>query len=209
MGYDDNLDTWNTVTIDGKQYKQQSSWMLDNWGGKMDGQLVSIETMPDLGLVPLKGQPTNNIEKFYRTGVTSSIPSLSSVNDKMNFRGSVSNETNNGIIPNNSFDKQSVNFVVGANVSEKLYVEAKANYIRQSTENRPYIDANRRNVSYSLNYTARHIDLDWLKNYKNPDGTMRSYNGLGGFPMNPYWMLNEFLSNGRKKQASWICICKI
>lgn len=199
MGYDDNLDTWGTVTIDGKQYKQQSSWMLDNWGGKMDGQLISIETMPDLGLVPLKGQPTNNIEKFYRTGVTSTNTlSVSSVSDKINFRGSISNVSNKGIIPNNSFDKQSVNFVVGANVSEKLYVEAKANYIRQSTENRPYIGANRRNVSYSLNYTARHIDLDWLKNYKNPDGTMRSYNGLGGFPMNPYWMLNEFLSNDRR-----------
>lgn len=199
MGYDDNLDTWGTVTVNGQQYKQQSSWMLDNWGGKMDGQLVGIETMPDLGLVPLTGQPKDNIKKFYRTGQTATNTiSLSSVNDKINFRASLSNTSNKGIIPNNSFDKQSVNFLVGANISEKLYVEAKANYIRQATENRPYVGANRRNVSFSLNYTARHINLDWLKNYKNPNGTMRSYNGLGGFPMNPYWMLNEFLSNDRR-----------
>lgn len=216
MGYDDNFDTWGTVTINGQQYKQQSSWMLDNWGGKMDGQMISIETMPDLGLVPLTGQPNDNIQKFYRTGITSTNTlSLTSVNDKINFRGSVSNETNRGIIPNNSFNKQSVNLLVGANVTDKLYVEAKANYIRQSTENRPYIGANRRNVSFSLNYTARHINLDWLKNYKNPDGTMRSYNGLGGFPMNPYWMLNEFLSDDQRnrligymsvkyKLASWL-----
>ncbi len=196
MGYDDNFDTWGNVTVNGQQYKQQAGWMLDNWGGKMDGQLISIETMPDLGLVPLTGQPKDNIKKFYRTGVTTSNTiSVSSVSDKINFRGSASNVSNKGIIPNNSFDKQTVDFLVGVNISEKLYVEAKANYIRQSTENRPYIGANRRNVSFSLNYTARHINLDWLKNYKNPDGTMRSYNGLGGFPMNPYWMLNEFLSN--------------
>lgn len=199
MGYDDNLDTWNNITVNGQQYKQQASWMLDNWGGKMDGQLVSIETMPDLGLVPLTGQPTDNIKKFYRTGVTSTNTlSIASVSDKVNFRASISNLSNKGIIPNNSFDKQTVNFLVGANITQKLYVEAKANYIRQATDNRPYIGANRRNVSFSLNYTARHINLDWLKNYKNPDGTMRSYNGLGGFPMNPYWMLNEFLSNDKR-----------
>lgn len=199
MGYDNNFDTWGTVTVDGKQYKEQSWWMIDNWGGKMDGQLIAIATMPDLGLVPLIGQPKDNIEKFYRTGQTfTNTVALSSVSDKINFRASVSNMSNKGIIPNNSFDKQTINFLVGANVSEKLYVEAKANYIRQSTENRPYIGANRRNLSFSLNYTARHVNLDWLKNYKNPDGTMRTWNGNGGYPLNPYWMLNEFLNNDRR-----------
>lgn len=199
MGYDNNFDTWGTITVSGQQYKEQSGWMIDNWGGKMDGQLIGIATMPDLGLVPLIGQPKDNIKNFYRTGVTTSNTiSLSSVSDKINFRASVSNMSNKGIIPNNSFDKQTINFLVGANVSEKLYVEAKANYIRQATENRPYIGSNRRNVSFSLNYTARHVNLDWLKNYKNADGTMRTWNGNGGYPLNPYWMLNEFLNNDRR-----------
>jgi hypothetical protein len=199
MGYDNNFDTWGTITVSGQQYKEQSGWMIDNWGGKMDGQLIGIATMPDLGLVPLIGQPKDNIKNFYRTGVTTSNTiSLSSVSDKINFRASVSNMSNKGIIPNNSFDKQTINFLVGANVSEKLYVEAKANYIRQATENRPYIGSNRRNVSFSLNYTARHVNLDWLKNYKNADGTMRTWNGNGGYPLNPYWMLNEYLNNDRR-----------
>lgn len=199
MGYDNDFATWNTITVNGQQYKEQAGWMIDNWGGKMDGQLVGIATMPDLGLVPLIGQPKDNIKNFYRTGVTTSNTiSLSSVSDKINFRASVSNMSNKGIIPNNSFDKQTINFLVGANVSEKLYVEAKANYIRQATENRPYIGSNRRNVSFSLNYTARHINLDWLKNYKNADGTMRTWNGNGGYPLNPYWMLNEFLNDDRR-----------
>lgn len=199
MGYDNNFDTWGSVTVDGKQYKNQSGWMIDNWGGKMDGQLVGIETMPDLGLIPLIGQPKDNIKNFYRTGQTfTNTVSLSSVSDKTNFRASVSNMSNKGIIPNNSFDKQTINFLVGSNLSEKLYVEAKANYIRQATENRPYIGSNRRNVSFSLNYTARHVNLDWLKNYKNEDGTMRTWNGNGGYPLNPYWMLNEFLNDDRR-----------
>lgn len=199
MGYDDDFSAWGNVTVNGQEYKQQSWWMLDNFGGKMDGQLVGIETMPDLGLVPLIGQPKDNIKKFYRTGqTTTNTISLSSVSDKINFRASVSNTSNKGIFPNSSFDKQTINFLVGANVSEKLYVEAKANYIRQATENRPYLGANRRNLAFGLNYTARHISLDWLRNYKNPDGTMRNYNNLGGFPLNPYWMLNEFLNDDRR-----------
>lgn len=199
MGYDDDFGTWNNVTINGQQYKQQASWMLDNWGGKMEGQLVSIQTMPELGLIPLIGQPTDNIAKFYRTGQTfTNTLSLSSFSDKINFRGSISNLSNKGIIPNNSFDRQTINFLVGANITDKLHVEAKANYIRQSTKNRPFLGGNRKNIVESVNYTARHINLDWLKNYKNPDGSYRSYNGNGGWPLNPYWILNEFLNNDQR-----------
>jgi TonB-linked SusC/RagA family outer membrane protein len=199
MGYDDNFDTWGKVTIDGKEYLQQSSWMYDNWGGKMDGQLVGIQTMPDLGLVPLKGQPIDNIAKFYRTGETyTNTLSLTSSSDKINFRSSISNLSNRGIVPNNSFDRQTINMLVGANVTDKLYVEAKANYIRQYTKNRPYIGDNRRNIASSLNNAARHIDLAWLEDYKNPDGSMKTYNGNGGFPLNPYWILNEFSNNDKR-----------
>ena len=118
--------------------------MLDNWGGPLDGRLVSIETLPEVGLVPLTGQPLNNIKKFYNTGQTyTNTVSLSSVSDKINFRASMSNLTNKGIVPNNSFNRQTINMVVGANVTNKLYVEAKANYITEVTNNRPYLGPNR------------------------------------------------------------------
>ncbi len=198
MGYDGDFSSWGTANINGTDYPQQASWMYDNWGGPMDGRLISIETLPDLGVVPYNPQPRNNIAKFYRTGQTfTNTVSVTSVTDRINFRASVSNLSNKGIVPNNSSDRQTIDLLIGANITDKLHVEAKANYIHQNTNNRPYLGASRLNITNSLNNVARHVNLDWLKDYKNPDGTMRSYR-TAGFPMNPYWILNEYLNDDKR-----------
>lgn len=194
-GYDGNFTSWNTTTVNGNQYIQWPNWLVDNWGGKMDGQLYSIQTLPDLGLVPLKPQPANNIKDFYRTGQTfTNTLTLSSVTDKINFWSSFSNLSNKGIIPNNSMNKQSIDMLVSANITNKLTVEVKANYIKDHNNNRPYLGQSQRNLAVDLNWIPQEINLNWLKNYKNPDGTMRSFKSSNN-ATNPYWNLNEVLNN--------------
>src|SRR5690606_3068964 len=69
-GYDDDVVSWSTTAVDGVEYPMYPGWMLDQWGPKMEGQLVAIESLPEIGLVPLVGQPEDNIRNFYRTGKT-------------------------------------------------------------------------------------------------------------------------------------------
>ncbi len=196
-GYDNDLSAWNTVTIDGVEYKQHPNWLIDNWGGPLDGQLVAIESMPDLGLVPLTAQPEDNIKSFYRTGKTfTNTISLSGGSDKSNFRLSLSNLSNSGIVPNSTFDRKTINLLVGSSITDKLYVEAKANYIKEDGENRPIIGPTTRGVPNSLGMLPRYIDLDWLKDYKYPNGKMRTWKTPA--PYNPNWLTNEFKSDDQR-----------
>lgn len=199
-GYDDDFSSWSTTTIDGEEYPMYPGWMLDQWGPKMEGQLVAIETLPELGLVPLVGQPEDNIRNFYRTGKTfTNTVAVSSRSEQVNFRLSLSNLNNQSIIPNSSFDRNTVNMNVGASITDKLTVEAKVNYINQEGKNRPVIgQSSSESIAPSLNLLGRHVDLDWIKDYKTEDGEYRNWKNNS--PTNPYWIQNEFLTEDTRNR---------
>jgi TonB-linked SusC/RagA family outer membrane protein len=193
-GYDDNYTSLNTVTIGGQQVIQWPNWLIDNWGGKMDGQPISVETWPELGLKPYTPRPVNNLQRFYNTGSTlTNTVGASGGDDKTVYRFSASDLHNEGIIPHQSLQRQTLDLRVSANVTPKLYIDAKINYIREKGENRPQNGINFTNVAADLNIIPNFIDLDWLKNYKRPDGSM--VNWKAGSPYNPYWVVNEIKEN--------------
>lgn len=199
-GYDESWDSWagDSVTISGKTYPYQPDWLEDQWGGPLDGRMAVIKTMPELGPVPMSPQPEDNFRKFFRTGSTfTNTVSFTKGTDNTNVRLSLSNLSNKGIMPNNSFNRQTANLIASVNITDRLKFEAKANYIRETNKNRPEIGRSFENPFMDLSNTARHINLDWLKNYKRPDGTMVNWL-TNGIIMNPYWVLNEVLEDDQR-----------
>ncbi len=198
-GYDDSYIYWTDSTvINGVKYQLQPDWIEDQWGGPLDGRLAVIQTMPELGPVPMSPQPEDNVRKFYRTGSTyTNTLALTGGSENANIRLSLSNLSNKGIVPNNSMNRQTVNLIVGANITPRFKVEAKANYIRETNKNRPAIGSSFLNIHRNFSRLARHINLDWLKNYKRPDGSMVNWVNNGAI-MNPYWVLNEILNDDQR-----------
>lgn len=193
-GYDDNYTSFNTIDVNGQEFSQWPGWLVDNWGGKMDGRMLYIETWPELGAVPYSPQPTDRLKDFYRTGSTfTNTVGVSGGNGNTTYRFSASDMHNRGIVPNSSINRQTLNLRVASNVSDKLSVEGKINYIRQGAKNRPENGISFANVSASLNIIPQWVDLDWLKDYKRPNGSMTNYKSGG--PYNPYWVVNEFVNN--------------
>jgi TonB-linked SusC/RagA family outer membrane protein len=206
-GYDDNYTALNTITVDGQQYTQWPSWLIDNWGGKMDGRMIYMETWPELGSVPFTPQPTDRLKDFYRTGSTfTNSVGLSGGNANTTFRFSASDMRNTGIVPNSSLNRQTLNLRVSSNVTDKLSVEAKINYIRQKGKNRPENGISFNNVAASLNIIPQWVDLDWLKDYKRQDGSMTNYRS--GVPFNPYWIVNEFVNNDARDRVIGFLLAK-
>ena len=75
---------------------------------------------------------------FYRTGATlTNTVGISGGSDRGTYRLSVSDMRNRGIVPNASFNRQTVNLLVNFKVTSKLTVETKINYIRQDESNPP------------------------------------------------------------------------
>lgn len=196
-GYDDNYDSFEKMTIDGVEYDAWPTWLVDNWGGRMDGRNIVLTAWPELGPKPYNPQPEDNQREFFRTGKTfTNTIAVSGGTEKGTYRLSVGDMRNEGIIPNNSVQRQNINLLASLNVTKRLSVEAKVNYIRQKGENRPEVGGLLTSPIASMMATPRFIDLDWQKDYKRPNGTM--YGFKAGSPSNPYWLLNELLSEDRR-----------
>jgi TonB-dependent SusC/RagA subfamily outer membrane receptor len=105
------------------------SWLNTEWGGKYDGRKLIFQAFPELGPVPYTAQPSDNIKKFYQTGstITNTI-GLSGGDEKTSYRFSLSDLRNDGIVPTNKLDRQTINLRISSKVTERLSVDAKINY---------------------------------------------------------------------------------
>jgi TonB-linked SusC/RagA family outer membrane protein len=215
-GYDDNYAMFGTATVGGQEVSVFPSWLTDHWGGKYDGRPIQLEMWPDAGLITYSPSGEDNIRKFYRTGATyTNTVGISGGNEKVNYRLSLSDLRNTGIVPLSSINRQTINLRVGFNATDKLYFEGKINYIHNKGNGRPANGLDINTVPYSLNRIPSFINLDLLRNYKSPDGA--SNNWADGRPFNPYWIVNEMPSHdtrdrmigyvlGRYNFTSWLSL---
>tara|TARA_R110002049_G_scaffold28018_5_gene96679 strand:- start:36552 stop:39695 length:3144 start_codon:yes stop_codon:yes gene_type:complete len=198
VGYDDTFG-FNTSEYEGVEYPAQGGG-IDSWGGKFDGRQILITNLIDLGPVSYSAQPKTNLRGFYNVGSTlTNTLAVSGSSDKVNYRVSASTLKNKGIVPNSSFGRQTFAVTFGADVTDRLHIETKANYIKSGADNRPIVGVSSgRNVAAALNLIPRNIDLAWLAqgNGRNEDGSYRNYKG--GSPTNPYWLINEVTSEDNR-----------
>jgi len=193
-GYDGDYNSFDTKIIDGQEVSVWPAWLIDNWGGRMDGRPIMYEYAPEWGVQPYTAQPTDNIANFFRTGTTfTNTVAISGGTDRNTLRLSLSDMRNQSIVPNSSLNRQSVSIRANSQVSEKLFVDAKVDYIRQEGNNRIQNGIALINLPSSLGVLPRSVDLEWMKDYRKEDGRMQSYKS--GSPYNPYWITERFKNN--------------
>ena len=206
-GYDGDYLSFGTENVNGEQVSVWPGWLLDNWGGPYDGRKVLFETWPELGPVSYTAKNGDNFRNFYRTGSTlTNTIGVSGGTDKGSYRLSVSDLHNKGIVPNNKFDRQTVNLVVSMKPTSNLTVEAKANYVRQHQDNPPETGGSNSAAHSGITRMPLFLDMDWLKTYKRPDGSMINYKS--GSPMNPYWTMEELLATGDRDRMIGYILAK-
>jgi TonB-linked SusC/RagA family outer membrane protein len=193
-GYDDNYSAFGSKVIDGQTVMMWPGWLIDQWGGKMDGRPITYEFAPEWGVKSYTAQPADNIKNFYRTGSTlTNTVAFSGGTEKSTFRLSVSDMRNEGIVPNFSLDRQSISLRATSQVSDRLFVDAKIDYIRQEGNNRVQNGIALINLPASLEILPRSVDLAWLEDHTKVDGRMQNYKS--GQPYNPYWIVDKFKNN--------------
>lgn len=200
-GYNESIDSWDLVTVNGQQVRRLPDWIPDMWGAKFDGQPISLLMWPSLGVIPYTGQGSDEVRKFYQTGSTfTNTVGISGGSDKVNYRVSASDLRNSSIFPTSTLNRQTVNARLGFQANNKLYVETRINYIRQGGKNRPGYGTDINTIAMSLNRFPAFLTMDMLKDYKTPSG--QANNWTDGRPFNPYWVLNEFLSSDSRDRVN-------
>ncbi|MEH0157616.1 SusC/RagA family TonB-linked outer membrane protein [Limibacter armeniacum] len=182
-----------------------ASYAVDeSWGPKLDGtparQWYSFdEWHPDYGQATAWEAHPNNVKDFFETGVTTNTNvALSGGNDVSNFRLSYTNMDINGVMPNSEMTRHTVSFNGSTKLTDKFTVSTVANYVSSKALGRPGTGYDGGNVMQQFNqWGQRQWDNEQMKQYKNPDGSQRTWNRRGyddGRPKyadNPYWTRYE------------------
>ncbi|MFM9984140.1 MAG: SusC/RagA family TonB-linked outer membrane protein [Flavobacteriales bacterium] len=175
-----------------------------SWGPKFEGQQVlpwyafDEKYHPEQygKTVPWEAQP-DNVKDFFVTGQTSNTNvALDGANATSNFRLSLSNLNQKGTIVNSQVKRNTVSFGAGHSFSDRFGVSIGANYVQTKGKGRPATGYS----NIASNFTQwwqRQINMSDLEEYKNPDGSQRSWNRYDEFdasPLywdNPYWTQYE------------------
>jgi TonB-linked SusC/RagA family outer membrane protein len=163
---------------------------MDEWIANWDpnGRLVPADS-PFAGSMP--GQAYNQYD-YFQTGISyKNHVDISGGDDRSTFYMSLSNNQEEGIVPNNTFDKTSFKLSGTRDVSSKLSVGGSVNYIN-SEGKRIQKGSNISGIMLGLLRTPPSFDNSY--GYQFADGSQRTYRGGAGYD-NPNWVSNKILYN--------------
>lgn len=177
----------------------------ESWGPKLDGRNVRQwysfdEWYSDYyeKATPWSANP-DNVKDFFELGITSNAGfSTSGSTEKSSFRFSYTNYHVNGVFPNSEMDRNNFNFTGSHSLTDKFKVSVGGNYVTTTALGRPSTGYDGGNVMQQFNqWGQRQWNNDQMKNYKNPDGSQRTWNrksitdGSPNYTDNPYWIRYE------------------
>ena len=171
----------------------------ESWGPALDRGLSFVQwDSYKVGGAPLPWiSHPNNVKDFYETGmaVTNNL-SMSAGNEDANFRMSIGNSKETGMVPNTDFSK--INLTINGNIKlgEKLSSGVSIMYFNDKSNNLPTAGYNNENAAQQFIWSARNVNFTDLKDWRNlplaaasspAAGTPLNWNT--NFQNNPYWVL--------------------
>ncbi|HVY73736.1 MAG TPA: SusC/RagA family TonB-linked outer membrane protein [Puia sp.] len=159
-----------------------------SWGPQMTGQQLQDWTGKTQAFSP---QP-DNVKDFFQTGSELvNTASISAGGEHAQTYFSYTNTYSKGILPNNYYKRNNLNLRETVQLTPKLSLDFKANYIEENIENRPLAGAGNHAVS-TLYAMPRSLRLSDIKNYQSIDPSDLSvkqnyWAGQNPSYENPYW----------------------
>ncbi|WP_340064725.1 SusC/RagA family TonB-linked outer membrane protein [Ascidiimonas aurantiaca] len=188
----------------------------ESWGPRFNGQLIPQHDSPttsglragdfavrprnpdgtfadEIIATPWTASPGNIEDDFFRTGrtITTNL-SVTGGNEKGNFRVSLTNLDNEGILPNTDFNRETYALSGSYNLADWLKVSSSVNYVNSSSNNRPNNSYGTENIMYLWVWFGRQIDMNSLRDYWQPGLEERQqFNYNYNWHDNPFFTMYE------------------
>lgn len=188
------------------QGERAYEWQYDNtdtWGPKLDGSFVSDYwdvKSKSWQNGPMVSSRENRVKAYLRTGSTfSNNVAVTGNYDKGSFRLSLSNMTNNSVMPNTKTQQKSVDFNSQYNITNRLSVTVSARYINTFNPNK----ANTTGSNSVLNSLLFNMPSNlqplsdmksyWLDGFEGSlqNGAIMKDDGKSVAENNPWWTTYE------------------
>jgi TonB-linked SusC/RagA family outer membrane protein len=173
----------------------------ESWGAPLDVGLSFVQwDSYKVGGAPLPwvSRP-DNVKDFYETGVSiSNSVSFMGGSDVSNYRLSIGNSDETGMVPFTEFKKFNVSMNGSTQLGKKTTAGGSVNYFNNKSDNLPTVGYNSQNVVQQFIWSARNVNYPDLKDWRNlplaaPNtiaaGTPLNWNT--NFQNNPYWVLEQ------------------
>ena len=174
-----------------------------SWGPKMEGQdyydVFGIQR-------PFSPQP-DNLRDFLQTQTSwTNTLSIRGGSQKFNYNLTGTYMDTDGLLPTNELQRYNTNLRINSQISDKISVDAKLTYVRQTSVNRPNQADEQQNVMYALRYIPRDVPIESLEKFAITADELDQLVGLSGraltpgyerhwssgtFTGNPYWSVNR------------------
>jgi TonB-linked SusC/RagA family outer membrane protein len=139
------------------------------------------------------------INQFFRNGqnLTNTV-TISTSGDKGGMNLSLSNMSSDGIVPNNTFKRNTINLGFSYNLSDKLSFQGNMNYSKENNENPPNIANQDNSIPTALFAMANSMPMDVLKaNSHDAFGNEYVYSRFKN-RTNPYFTLSDQFQHIRR-----------
>lgn len=168
-----------------------------SWGAKLDGSNVVNWD----GVSRPYSYAGNNVDKFYRTGATYiNTVAFSNANDNTNYRFSMSDLSNEDIVPNSDINRKTFSLNLGSTLANKLILNTNVKYVRENANNRPRLSDSPGNANYSVAVLPANVDVTFMDPGANDDGTERATSS-NVYATNPYWAAYNFRNEDQKNRV--------
>ncbi|EOZ91586.1 TonB-dependent receptor [Indibacter alkaliphilus LW1] len=144
------------------------------WGPKFDGQMYYQYDPNAPDGIPTERTPWrpyhDYIKGFFNPGytITNNI-SVEGATDKSSGRISVTHLNNSWIVPNTGFERLSVSTALDHNVSDRLKINSRVNYVNKKSDNLPMAGYNNQTIMYFMIIgTTPSTDINWYRDYWMP-----------------------------------------
>jgi len=183
--------------VDGQTYKRLNYSADESWGPRMDGTLYrpwyswypgTDDYGVEIPLVPAE----DNVRDFFETGITNTNSlDAQGGNEDVGFRLGFTNMNQSSVIPNSTFDRNSLAVNAYYNITPDLRAEVNMTVLDENSTGRTsfgYSPVFGNPVQSFNQWFQRQLTMDELRNYRNADGTLRSWNIRSPFDPRPlYW----------------------
>lgn len=139
----------------------------------------------------------DNIKDFFRTGLTTNNSiALDGGNETSLFRVGFTNFRQTGTMENSKLTRNSISFNGSHKFSNRFTTTIGANYVKTKAKGRPETGYNNLTSNFTQ-WWQRQLDIEELRDYKNSDGTQRTWNlsaeddPSAYYWNNPFWTLYE------------------
>lgn len=140
--------------------------MVNGWGPNIANFNDEVSQFPYRGTTGRLQANPDNVKDFFENGLTRiNNVSVASRSGSSDIRLSYTNFNEQGIVPGNEIDRNTLSLNAGTNFSDRLRARGTANYVRTEGLNRPRQGSNNPNRTISNIYgIARTMDITDLRN---------------------------------------------